>query len=798
MVKMVKTIVAAVCLLMIVSTLVVLVTPGGYFYHAGSVSKQAQSAINAVSHPSSSANTAAGSVLSALKSRGIPSKYVYLPNFNAKTSVKSGTIQPLYSGSPAPMGLGDFGLRNTTHGMVGYNLSTSSFEGSLTLNSLNPFYLLDDAPYSVTVQLNTVLNNVTLFGSPNYVFWTQNVFFYSARTHSLTFLDNVWNFSSSSFTLTKNSFYSENGNIVVPYFYYDIGPTITVPYPFTVNLYLNSSVIGGRSAVYFNYSVSSPTLSHVKSGSYDLVVFNSTLPDQPAAKPPVYLVSGTTLTPTGYLLYDAELMIGGPGGGSTTSIYNISGAMTLKYLDQTSGSYANVPSAFDFGTDTGETSEGAAVYWTQNAVAHLVTGPSLLYGMWNVSGSSRAGSVSYSGTLNPSSAFLFVNSGSQFNASAAAWAPVGDGGSFSYMLPPGNYAAEGLFSDYSVTNFTLGHGTQIALAPNASMGIYTPLFALGNSGVSSLASSLSASGTGSSSDPYVISGTQNVPINSLFSEVNDYLYPVFPGVLFLNTSEHMQLVGLPSFFFNYMPDILPVLQYFGFPTSNYMQLEFYNASNISVINTPYISGWFPVFLYGLPLANLIVWNSTHDLIAGNYFSSMGSSMLIFNSTNILVWGNVFAENSIAGISLASPTRYFSFELAPIYPSSVPTGLSVFSSADTIYNNAFIVELPAISPAFNIYTFGNASYLDVWNISFTKLSGAGTVVFNGISLNPSSIIGGGYMGGNYWWNYNPRGSLMLPFNDGGWIHNGGDYVPLVLGAPNSSSYSSVIMPDMASL
>lgn len=129
---------------------------------------------------------------------------------------------------------------------------------------------------------------------------------------------------------------------------------------------------------------------------------------------------------------------------------------------------------------------------------------------------------------------------------------------------------------------------------------------------------------------------------------------------------------------------------------------------------------------------------------------------------------------------------------------MPTGLSVFSSDDTIYNNAFAVELPAMSPAFNIYTFGGASYVDRWNVSFAKITEATPVVFNGILLNSASIIGGGYIGGNYWWNYNPRGSLMLPFNDNGWIQNGGDYVPLVPGAPVSNSYSSVIMPDMAAI
>ena len=571
---MIKAVVTAVSLLMVVSTLIVLGVPGGYIHANAGLSGHASPVKNGASSFSASANPLTNSVLNTLTSRHIPSKYVYLPNFNARTAVNGGVVQPLYSTSPAPMGLGDFGLRNTSSGIVGYNLSTSSFEGSASFSNMKPFYLLNDAPYSVTIQLNTVLNNVTLFGSSHYVFWTQNVFFYSARTHSLTFLDNIWNFSSPSFTLTKNSIYSADGNIIAPVFYYDIGPTINVGYPFTVNLFLNSTTVGGRSAVYFNYSVMSPTFTSPEAGSYDMVIFNSTLPGQSAAKAPSYLVSGTTLTPTGYLLYDAEMMIGGPGGGSTTSLYNISGAMTLKYLDATTGFYANVPSAFNFGTDTGETSEGITVFWTQDAVAHLGTGPSLLYGMWNVSGSNHAGSVTYSGSLTPANAFLFVSPGSRFSESGAAWAPVSSSGSFQYLLPAdGVYSGEALFSEHSIMNFTLGTVTAISLSVNPSIGIYTPLFAMGNSGVTSLASSLSASGGGTSGSPYVIQGVQNMPVNTLFSEVNDFFFPVFPGVLFVNTSLHVQLVGMPSFFFNYMPNLLPALQFFGFPTSNFMQFD---------------------------------------------------------------------------------------------------------------------------------------------------------------------------------------------------------------------------------
>ena len=41
----------------------------------------------------------------------------------------------------------------------------------------------------------------------------------------------------------------------------------------------------------------------------------------PVEVAPTYLASGTHVTPTGFIPFDFEIMVGGPGGGSTTSIY---------------------------------------------------------------------------------------------------------------------------------------------------------------------------------------------------------------------------------------------------------------------------------------------------------------------------------------------------------------------------------------------------------------------------------------------------------------------------------------------
>ena len=58
--------------------------------------------------------------------------------------------------------------------------------------------------------------------------------------------------------------------------------------------------------------------------------------------------------------------------------------MNLKYKN--GSRYVNVPSAYDVGSETGETSEGIAVSWVHNT-AHLTPGPSMVYGMWNISSS---------------------------------------------------------------------------------------------------------------------------------------------------------------------------------------------------------------------------------------------------------------------------------------------------------------------------------------------------------------------------------------------------------------------------
>ncbi|MCI4346840.1 MAG: thermopsin, partial [Thermoplasmata archaeon] len=58
--------------------------------------------------------------LASISAAHVPSRDVYLPNFHGGGKLAKGTVAPLFSTAPAPMGVADFGLiRNGTGVTVG-------------------------------------------------------------------------------------------------------------------------------------------------------------------------------------------------------------------------------------------------------------------------------------------------------------------------------------------------------------------------------------------------------------------------------------------------------------------------------------------------------------------------------------------------------------------------------------------------------------------------------------------------------------------------------------------------------
>ncbi len=726
-------------------------------------------------------------VLAQAKSDHLPIEAVSLPDLLGRATVSNGLVQPTITNSPAPMGIGAFGVRNTTGVGRAFNLETQSWEGSITLDSVNTFLLDNDGAISTNgsqntfgVQLNAVTTGTTVGSASNYSFWTQNVLYFNFPSPGqVTFLDNVWNFSSPAVSLTSGTLYSYNGTPVYPSYYYDFGPTYSITFPVTVHLFLNSSVtdIGGTgySTVRFGYEIVNAKSGRSEgSGVYDTVLFNSTTP-YASVPPSPFLVDGSQVTPTGYLPYDAELMIGGPGGGTTTSIYGISGTESLQYLNSTRHAYANAPSAWNVAGDTGETSEGIAESYTSAGTVDLSAGPSIPMGLWNATPGGNLGQATFSGPLSPSNAFVFFTPGSTFNANEAAWAPTQTASSVDFVLPPGTYTVSAMLSDHTplqttVTGRSGGHvGLTLALATNPSEGVYTPLFAWNNGQLAAI----SQGGSGTAGRPYLLDNNPaSGGLNSVFGQFNDYLYAVFPGVLLAGTTAHVDLNNPSLLGVTYQTDYQAVLTALDLPSSNNLQFEFFDASYVSLWGAQGISGWFFFEDYGptgfLPLANVVVWGGTQDLVGDNTFLSQGSSLLLAGlspttPTGNVVWGNTF-ENS----SVLTPTMYPGDGVS----NGPPIAIFAFESGDLIYNNWVGTSITAYAPNANLFTGAPQVNAEDWNLPMVEPASYVNVV-NGYSLG-GTIVPSQWQGGNYWADYVP--GSPLPYDEYGYIATGGDFFP----------------------
>ncbi len=708
------------------------------------------------------------SVLANAKARDIPQEALSLPDLLGHDTVSGGLVQTSYTTAPAPMGIGDWGVENVSGTATAYTLETSSWEGSLTLNSIDTFLPDNDGPDTFGVQLNAVTTNTTVLGNSSFSYWIQNVLYYTPSEQTVIFLDNIWNFSSPTALLPTNTLYSYGGYPSGD-FYYDFGPELYLPLPFTANLYINSSVTDdvqtGLSYVTVTFGfnlLNSDTGISEYSGVYDTVEFNSSAPIGTVPASP-FLVDGSQLTPTGYLPYDAELMIGGPGGGTTTSVYGISGSESLRY-ETPSGAYANAPSAWDVAADTGETSEGISETWTHAGTVGLASGPSIPMPFWNATPGGNRGATELTGTLSPANAFLFATPGVAGSVASPEWVPTGLSSAVDLTLPPGDYSFEALLSDHASATRTVDLGSRGAsaswiLAYDPQVGIDTPLVAWGNAELSAIASG----GHGTSASPYLLD-TGRSPggyLNSVFSMSNDYLYPVFVGVMLVGVTAHVDLVDPSSFAVQYPASLDAALESLDLPTTNNLQIEVYDSSNFVLWGAHDLTGWFFVDDYGpvgyLPLANVLFWGVTDSLIGDNTFVSEGSSLLLMNGTGNVVWGNVFVNGSV------SPDMLFGED---------PVGIWTFEAGDLLYNNYVDTTITAYEADVNLWSGYPQVNLENWNLSHIESARTVSVV-DGFALT-GSIVGSAWVCGNFWGSYVPGSGL--PYNDYGFIEEGGDYCP----------------------
>lgn len=766
-------------------------------------------------------------VFNSVQDSQVPSKYVYMPNIFSPY-LSGSSVTPLYTRSPAPMGIVDYGYMEPSGFILPYRYSTTSFMGTVMFEGISAMYPLTDNPESIAVQMSAVLNGVTVQGTAGHTFWAKNIMLYDPSTETAQLISNIWDFSTPSLNFDDNSLSSGNGQVLQSTFYYFAGPSLNLTGESTIALYLNSVTVNGSKGVQFQYSVSNKegggSNGTSQAVTFDTVIFNSGS-SSGSGVPDVaeFEVNGYSKTPAGFL-YDVEMVVTGPGSGSTTTIYGANGQLTLKFLSA-DGLYTKLPASYNYGSNTGETVQGLSVWWTSQMkpMAHLSLGPSLLVSMWG-SQVSHSGAVNIQGTVDPANSFIFMSMGSSFDNETAAWAPISPNGSYKFSLPGRiDYSGVVMLSDFEPLYFTTAtgepqnesgdegtgepHGGQggsggeetaawmnASLSVNTTEGIYTPLYATGNDQLKNLTvgfdSSGNITGNGTAVDPYMIENNMYAQISKLFWHTNYFLYPVFSGIMIKDTDARVNIVSPPNFYMKYQTDKFLLLSELSLPVSNSLGLMFVNTNGVNLLGADYASGWIPDIITGTVNAGVVFLNSTNYLVANNTFGDMGSSLLLYNdyTGNVqgTVWGNHFIRDYSLD-SMYSPHMKYSTD---------PAAMMVYSSGNLIYNNYFALGLGVKSPLNGNFNPSQPSiYINSWNLS-VKMPVDYVNTVNGVNLT-GSIVDCGYQGGNYW----DREIKAIPYDAEGGIAIGGDYYPLMpstynvtfnaIGLPNGIQWSVVL-------
>jgi thermopsin len=815
--------------------------------HTAGVASNTAAASAASSPTNNVASSMATQALANTHARGLGTSVISVPRPSATPAQQAqaqslGHVVPLYDAAPAPSGLAYYGLSEGKGGVVvPTTLQTDSLRG--TIDSVGPGVWAQDlfasSPDSFGMQLNAVQTNVTLLGTSGYSFWTQDVVLYYPASGEMILVTNIWNFTGGS--ITNNALYSTSLGCILSscavddfpyqgdlgYYYSELVVPFAVSYPWDLTFFMNSTLTSGRDGVDFAVDLSQMSGQNFNA-QYDNVVFNSTVAGGPALRSPSpYTANGYDYNALG-LTNDFELVFGGPDGGSNADLSAADATIGLGYWSNAAGAYLATPSAFNYGGETGETVTGINIAWADGPLgpdglakwATASSGPTIMRGLWGAG--APEGTVAITINTDPANAWIvFTPDNSTAGTMNFVYAqPFAESNLYgpTFWLTPGIYFLKIELSYYDQVpegptllelHATTAKTLTINLHYNPLNGVYTPLWAFTNAEVAAL----SYSGNGTPNNPYMIFNNQYRDFAMWFGLYNDYTFPVYPGVFFYGTTVSAELDHAPSFTARTSTFQFPG-QYL--PATNQLQYWFWGVSSFALYDASNISGWFGAYAY-YPFAwdsfNVIFYNSTGNLVAGNTFNTEAQALLMFaggllqpnpegtptvntGGGSNTVWGNTF--NQLNAPTISGPAE----ELMPFY---LGIGLEVAENSDLVYNNWFATPTTAFMLPFNLYSDYAYLYTDQWNITPTGAAHINTAPgFPTIPLT-GSIAGGSKQGGNWWWDYgttsgspnpyngaiNPYGVLPYDENattlvayyffgyyDATYIYNGGDYAPFM--------------------
>jgi thermopsin len=695
------------------------------------------------------------------------------------------------------MGVAYYGLQSGTGGKVIPSiLNTTELQGNFSIDGaglLAPTYTYFTSPGGYSVQQNAVLTNVTISGNDTFQYWTQNTIYYNQILKTGMLVSDTWNWSTNKSLVPPSSILAhgrygsiQSGDAL----YFTVGPPFPLSYPFSITFTsqsLKNATKGGEEELSYSALITRGGATLYDFSNWDYVVFNSTGTSSPAITTPSNFTANGKAYNALKLTNDFELDAGGPGGGSQVDLLSADATFTLDYLNATTSTMEAIPAAYNYGGETGETLTGGTVNWAGtpgHQYAVMTTGPSILNGLWNAT--SATGSEPVTIDVTPSDAFVFVSPTDETNFTVPfpEWAPLIDTTTI-YLSPGISYELEAGLSNYDAVEHVTGVLTgpltwTVTLTRDTSQGLYTPLWAWTNAQLPSL----SSSGSGTPSDPYVLVNDQSAPIDNIFGVFNDYTFPVYSGVFLMNTSASVEIV-----------DAAPLtvsLPYAITPTTNSMPYWFWQVSNVSIVDS-ILPGtwWFYTGEVGYIVddaetpAEISFWNSSHNLVADNLIDYTVQGIYLYGGDNNTIWGNTVVAINPTTITFTSPPP------TPKPTSSAPpyNGITEAETGDLIYNNAFLDPydwFPILAQEYEFNDFSGVAELNnnTWNV--TRQAASHVAYAAGFPQVPmvGSIAGTSWQAGNYWSDYgdlmvpfpnNPYG--VLPYSETSHIGLGGDYAPL---------------------